>query len=72
MKEEGREVLDDIKNMHSRMYRLSTPDILSLSYQLAAKNIISYPFSVNKEKLKPISLMDLGLPPHKHKLSISP
>ncbi|XP_015435159.1 PREDICTED: uncharacterized protein LOC107190790 [Dufourea novaeangliae] len=46
--EQEHELVQHIQDMESRMYGLTTRDILSLAYQLAEKNKIKHPFSTEK------------------------
>lgn len=41
---------DMIKDMESRMYELTKQDDLSLTHQLATKNNIAHPLSLEKEE----------------------
>lgn len=48
--EQEKELVDYIQDMESRMYGLTTQDVLTLAYQLAERNNLSHPFSEAKRK----------------------
>ncbi|XP_052741851.1 uncharacterized protein LOC128198807 [Bicyclus anynana] len=48
--EQEQELVDYIKDMESRMYGLTTQDVLTLAFQLAERNNLPHPFSEAKGK----------------------